>query len=317
MSTKNPKAKIKSSSINKKVITKADGSKEYHLEFEIENVSDDDITIVISDNPWWPSDDGGMGPKAHEDRSPWLDKDGNQIIDPATGKAASKPDVKKQRKKSLQRWKNPDADGDPTINEHDPLRIPKQGKKKVVLIYEREPWATYADIYVVPEDFEITEDVDEQADLPEYDDHLTRTWKTVSKQSFYWQGPHSTEAFAYALPYPMIVHDSHHGDIEIVIDEITGLPPGVQLVHAFPAIGIAYRLECGDRGTSGCLHLKQTQYTPPGDYVVGVRYHVHCPRRLSNIERVSQFDLRIPEAERDVDGFNELLVGFLRSNQSC
>ncbi len=295
------KAKIKKGTIKKKVITKADGTKEYHLEFEVENTSDGEISIIISDNPWWQKDGGGMGPKEFEDRSPWLDQNGNQIIDPATDKPATKPDVKRQRKRALKRWKNPEADGNPNIKEKDPLKIPSGGSKKVILIYDMEPYATYADIYVVPETFVITDDVDEQADLPKYDDHLTRTWKTATKQNFYWQGPHSTETYAFALPYPMIVHDYHEGEIEVVIDGVEGLPPGHSVVHIFPPIGVAYRLDEGDRGTSGAILLKQTKYAKPGEYVVGINYHVHCPEQLQDIARTVELDLLIPEAEADVE----------------
>ena len=296
------KAKIKKGTIKKKVITKADGTKEYHLEFEVENTSDGEVSIVISDNPWWKKKGGGMGPKEFEDRVPWLDKKGKPIIDPNTGKPATKPNWKRQRKRALQRWKNPEADGNPKIKEKDPLKIPKGGSKKVILIYDKEPWGTYADVYVVPETFVITDDVDKQAELPKkYDAHLTRKWKTATKQSFYWQGPHSTETYAFALPYPMIVHDHHEGDIEVVIDGVEGLPPGHSLVHIFPPIGVAYRLDEGDRGTSGAILLKQTKYAEPGEYTVGINYHVHSPGKLRHIARTVELDLLVPEAEAEVE----------------
>lgn len=299
-------AEVVRSTIRKTEEQQTDGSVKYCVEFDLlNNETENDIYIVVSDNPWWPDENGGMGPKEYEDRVLMVDKQGNPKIDPATGEQATQPDFKRQRKRALERWVNPEAAENDEIDEKAPLRIPAGESKRVKLCYNRKPWGTYADIYVVDKDFQIADDISEQQNLPDYDDQVTKPWENLHQQSFYRNGPRHTRAVAFPLPYPMIVHDSHDGDIEIVVDGVGGLPPGHKIIHIFPPIGVPYALDEGDRMTSGALFIKQVRKDDPGHYIMAIDYHVHRPDKLRRIRRTVEIDLIIPSVASEQNSLRQ------------
>jgi hypothetical protein len=225
----------------------------YTLTLKICNKNDKEIKLKVASNAW-------------------LEKISNdQKEHPVVLKKDGTTDLDATRKKVIEdTWKNPET------NDDQPLTLSKQGtkgdcKEYVIKWKTQKPTYTYIDVFLCKPDGTLEEKFE--------DGGYNHAWDEIKFAAFYPNGPKQNYCCAFPISFPMALERVWGKDIKIAIDQVEGLPPGIDLLEVFPHMGIPYPLDVGDRGSVGALFLRQSREVK-GRHTVRVSYHVADPEHL-------------------------------------
>lgn len=242
---------------------KVKGKNQWTVRVTVCNLTNQDIKILVADNPW----KGAADPKR-----PYAEKLYTGDKDPITGKPTRETTIKKAKENGKT------------------LTVKAKGNKDecrtIVFTYPWYPLAAYTDVFILQPDGTVP-------DKPAEGGAVAHMFPEQQVGMVLPESPKPTYVCVVPMPYPASLESVWDGPVEIMIDEVEGLPEEVELVGTFPKMDELYKLDLGDRESEAAIVIRQLAFLEPDIiHTVTVHQKAMSPRKASEWPtRLVSFDI--------------------------